>query len=81
EFVRKWSTVQYGTAGEGGRRVDAIVLGGAWECLPPPEPYRPGLDENIKAEEDWTPHQFHFHLITALIPSLLRAPPERNIRI
>ncbi|WOO80783.1 uncharacterized protein LOC62_03G004313 [Vanrija pseudolonga] len=81
EFVRKWSTVQYGTAGEGGRRVDAIVLGGAWECLPPPEPYRPGLDEKDKVEEDWTPHQFHFHLITALLPSLLRAPPERNIRI
>ncbi|WVQ94190.1 hypothetical protein IAU59_001268 [Kwoniella sp. CBS 9459] len=29
----------------------------------------------------WNTHQFQFHLLTALLPSLLRAPAERDIRI
>jgi hypothetical protein len=60
--------------GEGGRRVDAIVLGSGWEVglLPPP---------SEASEKPWTTHQFHFHLLTSLLPYLLRAPAERNIRI
>lgn len=80
EFVRKWASPLRGTAGEGGRRVDAIVLGGAWECDDGTTRKR---DIELEKWEDpeWTTQQFHFHLITALLPSLLRAPPERNIRI
>lgn len=80
EFVGKWSSPMRGTAGEGGRRVDAIVLGSGWEC-----------DDGVRVKRDiereqwedpeWTVNQFHFHFVTALLPSLLRAPPERNIRI
>ena len=76
DFVRKWAGAPMGTVGEGGRRVDAIVLGGAWECAA-------AADTPLDPAEDpaWTPNQMHYHLITALLPSLLRAPPERDIRV
>lgn len=32
-------------------------------------------------EKEWTVLQHHFHLLTALLPSLLRAPAERSIRV
>ncbi|EIW73115.1 hypothetical protein TREMEDRAFT_26353 [Tremella mesenterica DSM 1558] len=71
EFVRKWSSVEQGLAGEGGRRIDAVLLSSGWELQPEP----------INSGEEWTTEQFHFHLITALLPHLLRQPAERNIRI
>lgn len=76
DFVRKWAGAPMGTVGEGGRRVDAIVLGGGWECaLPNP----PSLDP--AEDPEWTPNQFQYHFITSLLPSLLRAPAERDIRV
>ncbi|ORY27349.1 hypothetical protein BCR39DRAFT_538425 [Naematelia encephala] len=72
EFTAKWAATPQGTTGEGGRRVDAIVLGAGWE-----------VESSLKkpVEGGWTTHQFHFHLITSLLPHLLRVPAERNIRI
>lgn len=85
EFVRKWTTVPYGTAGEGGRRVDAIVLGGGWECESPSVTLDKERDAVLSGkptgQPDWTPSQYHFHLIHSLLPALLKAPAERNIRI
>ncbi|KAL7420205.1 hypothetical protein Q5752_005171 [Cryptotrichosporon argae] len=82
DFVRQWSAAPYGTAGEGGRRVDAIVLGGAWDVsLDRAFFVAPALGGDVKAERPWTPEQFHVHLVTSLLPALLRAPPERSIRI
>lgn len=79
DFVRKWSTTPYGTTGEGGRRIDALVLGGNWECtLDESKSWRPSVDDEGVT---WTPAQLHFHLITSLLPHLLKAPAERNIRI
>lgn len=82
DFVRKWSTTPYGTTGEGGRRVDALVLGGNWECSldDVPKAWRPSVDGDDD-QVRWTPAQLHFHLITSLLPHLLKAPAERNIRI
>jgi len=76
DFTQKWAKVQQGTAGEGGRRVDAIVLASGWEV----QPY---LTRPVDTAEDpdWSVHQFHFHLITSLLPCLIRQPAERNIRI
>ena len=71
EFVKKWATAPSGTTGEGGRRIDAIVLGSGWELTA----------ETEGASGSWTIEQFHFHLITSLLPHLLRAPAERSIRI
>lgn len=79
DFVKKWTSTPAGTTGEGGRRVDAIVLGGNWEC---------GIYDQWSAWDpsthpgvSWTPQQMHFHLITSLLPHLMKAPAERNIRI
>lgn len=79
DFVRKWSSTPYGTAGEGGRRVDAIVLGGNWECAA--FDVHDAWDPSAHPGVSWTPSQMHFHLITSLLPHLLKAPAERNIRI
>ena len=76
DFTQKWIKVQQGTAGEGGRRVDAIILASGWEVKPEAKKM---VDPS--EEPDWTHHQFHFHFITSLLPSLLRQPAERNIRI
>jgi hypothetical protein len=35
----------------------------------------------VKKEKHWTVHEYHFHILHSLLPSLLRQPPERNIRI
>lgn len=105
-FVRKWAAAPRGTTGEEGRRVDAIVLGGAWECEPAPAFAGTGAGEREREEllakvldggdgagegdgdgegegegKRWTAHQHHFHFITSLLPSLLKAPAERDIRI
>lgn len=74
-------------AGEGGRRIDAIVLGSGWEV--PPKDYSPpsildDLDVSKAAASKgrtWTTHQFQFHFLTSFLPQLLRQPAERNIRI
>ncbi|BEI87546.1 uncharacterized protein CcaverHIS019_0102640 [Cutaneotrichosporon cavernicola] len=89
DFVRKWSSPHKGTTGEEGRRVDAIVLGGSWECSS--TPYTDSDRELLLNEGEekgdgvegkkWTAHQHHLHLITSLLPSLLKAPAERDIRI
>ncbi|KAK4687466.1 hypothetical protein P7C73_g2660, partial [Tremellales sp. Uapishka_1] len=79
EFTKQWSTVPYGTAGEGGRRIDAIVLGEGWEVDASPKA-KFNVDDKT-ATTTWDVNQFHFHFITSLLPSLLKVPPERNIRI
>lgn len=92
-FTRKWAAVAKGTTGEEGRRVDAIVMGVGWECAldSGPDGRAELLAEGDTAEEGgeedngegtkWTTHQFHFHLLTSLLPSLLKAPAERDIRL
>ncbi|WVR03121.1 hypothetical protein IAU60_000111 [Kwoniella sp. DSM 27419] len=72
EFTAKWSSAPAQMVGEAGRRIDAIVLGQGWEVT---------QEYGSTVEGDWNTHQFHFHLLTSLLPSLLRAPAERNIRI
>jgi hypothetical protein len=79
-FVRKWAGAPMGTVGEGGRRVDAIVLGGGWECTPQPAVVQEETSDPAQ-DPEWTSAQFNYHLVTALLPSLLHAPPERDIRI
>lgn len=76
DLTQKWAKVQQGTAGEGGRRVDAIVLASGWEV-------KQQTTKLVDPTEDpeWTVPQFHFHFITSLLPYLLRQPAERNIRI
>ncbi|KLT42592.1 hypothetical protein CC85DRAFT_79516 [Cutaneotrichosporon oleaginosum] len=83
DFVRKWSSPHKGTTGEEGRRVDAIVLGGGWECSATPftDNERAALLQEGDGEKKWTVHQHHFHLVTSLLPSLLKAPAERDVRI
>ncbi len=76
DFTQKWAKVEQGIAGEGGRRVDAIVLTSGWEVQP--EVVR--LNDPSE-DPEWTTHQFYFHLITSLLPYLLGQPAERNIRI
>lgn len=76
DFVRNWEKVQYGMQAENGRPIDAIILGDGW-----------GIDDttaklkDTSEDPDWATHQFHFHLLTALLPHMLRAPADRNIRI
>jgi hypothetical protein len=69
-------------SGEGGRRIDAIVLGSGWEVG---HSIRKGKqNERLRdpsEDPDWRNHQFHFHLLTSILPYLIRQPPERNIRI
>ena len=83
EFIARWGKVSTGMTGEGGRRIDAIILGGGWEVPSPSSaPPASALDEvDVKQEKKWTLHEYHFHFLTSLIPQLLRQPPERNIRI
>ena len=127
EFVRKWASPPQGTVGEGGRRVDAIILAEGWEVLSPKKwgkmRFEGGGAGQAKTEEirsndvdnqqkgenssqngdststgpdstsqpqprataepsepPWTTHQYHLHLLTSLLPHLLRTP-ERNIRL
>jgi hypothetical protein len=70
--------------------VDAIVLGEGWEVLPPhlaqPSPPtgeadKAGAGSTSAATKSWTTLQFQFHLLTAFLPFLLRAPSERSIRV
>ncbi|WWD22715.1 hypothetical protein CI109_107208 [Kwoniella shandongensis] len=71
EFTQKWSAAPTNITGEGGRRIDAIVLGSGWEVK----------SYHSRKKEEWTTHQFHFHLLTSLLPHLLRSPAERSIRV
>ncbi|KAK8844731.1 hypothetical protein IAR55_006581 [Kwoniella newhampshirensis] len=71
DFTKKWASAPTNITGEGGRRIDAIVLGSGWEVRP----------YHIRQEGEWSTHQFHFHLLTSLLPHLLRSPAERSIRI
>ncbi|OWZ36391.1 hypothetical protein C347_00562 [Cryptococcus neoformans AD2-60a] len=71
DFTKKWATAPTGTTGADGRRIDAVVLGEGWEVRPM-EP---------KVEGKWSVHEHQYHLLTALLPYLLRAPKERSIRI
>ncbi|WRT63245.1 uncharacterized protein IL334_000148 [Kwoniella shivajii] len=72
-FINKWNSSPAQVVGEGGRRIDSIILGKGWEVS----------EDNFKKTEknEWGIHQFTFHFITSLLPSLLRSPPERDIRI
>lgn len=90
EFVRKWASAPQGMASESGRRIDAIVLADGWTVSSPTRDARyhhpsstAAEDEKAKDEEPrWSSvHQFHFHLLTSLLPHLLRIQAERNIRI
>ncbi|RSH83956.1 hypothetical protein EHS25_005200 [Saitozyma podzolica] len=76
DFTRKWGTAPEGTVEDGGRRVDAIVLGTGWEVAPAST-----APSSSPMAGEWSTHEFHFHLITSLLPYLLRAPVDRNIRI
>lgn len=80
--MERWGKVSTGMTGEGGRRIDAMVLGAGWGVGEPDylSTTQPGL-RNVKDEKEWTVHEYHFHLIHSLLPALLRQPPERNIRI
>ncbi|WVN88518.1 uncharacterized protein L203_103729 [Cryptococcus depauperatus CBS 7841] len=71
DFTKKWATAPTGTTGAEGRRIDAVVLGEGWNVLP----------MEAKTEGRWSTHEHQFHLLTSLLPYLLRAPAERNIRI
>ncbi|KAE8541228.1 hypothetical protein D1P53_002585 [Cryptococcus gattii VGV] len=71
DFTKKWATAPTGTTGADGRRIDAVILGEGWEVRPM-EP---------KVEGKWSVHEYQYHLLTALLPYLLRAPKERSIRI
>ena len=65
-----------------------MVLGSGWEMstienivsaeVPSDGAAKPMSDGK---EKEWTVLQYHFHLLTALLPSLLRAPAERSIRV
>lgn len=86
DFVRKWATTPQGTASESGRRIDAIILAKGWEVSSPSRDaqWAPKVGPEGPGPEDdphWTTHQFHFHLLTSLLPHLLRIQAERNIRI
>ncbi|WVQ72271.1 hypothetical protein IAR50_001821 [Cryptococcus sp. DSM 104548] len=71
DFTKKWASVPTGTAGADGRRIDAVILGEGWEIRP----------RELKLEGQWTTHEFHYHLLTSLLPYFLRAPSERSIRV
>ncbi|WVF66581.1 hypothetical protein IAT40_001321 [Kwoniella sp. CBS 6097] len=95
DFTKKWGSAPAQMVGEAGRRIDAIVLGQGWEVELDPKilqqvsvPVQVQDDtqkQEQKQQEDnrtgWNTHQFQFHLLTAVLPSLLRAPAERDIRI
>ncbi|OCF34854.1 hypothetical protein I316_03400 [Kwoniella heveanensis BCC8398] len=83
DFTKKWGSAPAQMVGEAGRRVDAIVLGHGWEVELDPKILKQVRNEsNSKSKsKEWNTHQFQFHLLTALLPSLLRAPAERDIRI
>lgn len=81
DFTRKWGTAPEGTVGDGGRRVDAIVLGTGWEVAPASSSSLAPSSSPSPVAGEWSTHEFHFHLITSLLPHLLRAPVDRNIRI
>ena len=93
DFVARWGKTTTGMTGEGGRRIDAIVMGTGWEVDPesryfPAVPEPPVLksedekkSDTKRRKEQWTVHEYQFHLITSLIPNIMRQPPERNIRI
>ena len=79
-FCERWGKTTTGMTGEGGRRIDAIILGGGW-AVDEPDFYTPYTPDDIKAEKRWTVHEQNFHLLHSLLPALLRQPAERNIRI
>lgn len=86
DFVRKWASPAQGMASESGRRIDAIVLAAGWEVVSPArsarwQSHHAGKGKAPEDDPSWTIHQFHFHLITSLLPHLLRIQAERNIRI
>lgn len=82
--MERWGKVSTGMTGEGGRRIDSIILGAGWgvgESDYLPASQQDGSVVDVKDEKRWTVHEYHFHLLHSLLPSLLRQPPERNIRI
>ena len=83
DFAAKWGNVSSGMTGEGGRRIDAMILGYGWELGLDDlaSSISPGSDSKTTPAKRWTPHEYHFHLVTSLLPNLLKQPPERNIRI
>ncbi|WVW81305.1 hypothetical protein I302_103296 [Kwoniella bestiolae CBS 10118] len=73
EFMQKWNSAPVQMVGEGGRRIDSIILGKGWEVSP--SSFIP------KKEGEWGNEEFKFHFLTSLLPTLLRSPAERDIRI
>lgn len=76
------------------RMVDAIIWTDGWEIQRPWFPFTlPGLDysrpskSNTTADADksssteWTTEQAQFHLLTAMLPFLLKSPQDRSIRL
>lgn len=91
-FMRKWAVEPAGT-GEGGRRIDAVVWTDDWTIKYPLAAFRSGdqdrgdswkkaeTEDAVKDKTPWTVEESRFHLLTALLPFLLRAPLERDIRL
>jgi hypothetical protein len=82
EFIKQWAVNPAGT-GEGGRRLDAIIWADDWQLQ---TPFKFFQTEKRQKKEDgktdeWTAEECRFHLLTAILPFILKAPLERPIRL
>ncbi|WVQ64345.1 uncharacterized protein L199_002507 [Kwoniella botswanensis] len=72
-FMRQWGSAPVQMVGEGGRRIDSIILGKGWEVTP---------SSFVRSKDgEWGNDEFKFHFLTSLLPALLRSPAERDIRV
>ena len=89
-FVKQWAVNPAGT-GEGGRRLDAIVWADGWKLdaalsgfktsdRADQGGYETGDDDEDPVAE-WTVQESRFHLLTAMLPLIIKAPMERSIRL
>ena len=80
-FIKQWAVNPAGT-GEGGRRLDAVVWADEWQLSSPLDAFRTvKVDKEERNGDEWTIGESRFHLLTALLPFLLKAPMERPIRL
>lgn len=89
-FVKQWAVNPAGT-GEGGRRLDAIVWADGWKLDIALTAFQAtGVkakdngedeDDNEDSAAEWTVQESRFHLLTALLPLIIKAPMERSIRL
>lgn len=72
------------------RAVDAIVWTDDWEVKRPWAPFAFGLDIYAQTGSDtaqgrssssWSTEEARYHLLTALLPFLLKSPPDRSVRL